>query len=102
MTETWSDQLRALSNDLATYPRRFEEQGFEVVLTRLSSTIAQFERAWSGSSLGYHASVYYANFQTPPTDAYFSREWGFLPAFSSDTHGEWHQYQQSDVIDSIT
>lgn len=101
MTETWADQLRALANDLATYPHRFEEQEFDAVLSGLSSTIEQFEHAWSGSPLGYHASVYYANFQTPPAGAHFSREWGFLPAITSDTHGDWQEYQQSDVIDSI-
>jgi hypothetical protein len=36
------------------------------------------ERAWSGSPAGYHAELYYRNFEAPPMDKRFNVEWGGL------------------------
>lgn len=57
--------------------------------------------ASSGSWLGYHSRVYYANFKTPPPGAVFSQEWGFMDSFSSGTRGEWREYRFDDVISAI-
>jgi hypothetical protein len=47
-------------------------------LTALRKAGEQAKRAWSGSNLGYHATVYYAGLETPPPGAQFSPEWGLL------------------------
>src|SRR6266487_4174254 len=33
-------------------------------------------KSWSGSFAGYHARLYYGNFETPTIDNQFSVEWG--------------------------
>jgi hypothetical protein len=36
----------------------------------------QAKRAWSGSSLGYHATVYFGDISPKPAGVHFSSEWG--------------------------
>ena len=37
------------------------------------------KRGWSGSNLGYHATVYYENLEPKPSG--FSSEWGLMDAY---------------------
>jgi predicted nucleotide-binding protein len=62
---------------------------------------SKVERAWSGSWLGYHSRVYYADFAPPPPGARFDPEWGSMPAFGNSTRGDWREYRYEDVIDAI-
>lgn len=57
--------------------------------------------AWSGSALGYHARVYYGDFDAVPPGAGFSSEWGFQDAFSNYTRGDWREYAHKDVVAEI-
>ena len=57
--------------------------------------------------MGYHATVYYKDFQPPPSSAKFSKERG-LSSFaigsanrSSNTSGDWVRFSSDDVIESI-
>jgi len=36
------------------------------------------ERSWSGSNIGYHSTVYFANLDPAPPEAQFTPEWGLL------------------------
>jgi hypothetical protein len=36
------------------------------------------KRAWSGSNIGYQASVYFADLQPASPEAQFSSEWGLM------------------------
>lgn len=83
------DEARALSQrevDLDTEP-----------LAALESAAEQVGKSWSQSSLGYQANVYYADFRVPPTEARFSREWGFQGSFHCTT-GDWRPYSYDDVV----
>lgn len=53
--------------------------------------------SWSGSSLGYHANVYYKDFQVPPPGAHFSMEWGLIDSMGLGTSGSWSEYVSRDV-----
>jgi hypothetical protein len=59
------------------------------------------ERAWSGSWLGYHSRVYYADFVSPPPGVRFDSESGGMHAFGNSTRGDWREYRYEDVIDAI-
>ena len=50
--------------------------------------------------MGYHSTVYYADFVVPPPGAHFDSEWGFLGQFQGTT-GDWREYQRDDVTDLI-
>jgi predicted nucleotide-binding protein len=60
-------------------------------------------RAFSGSWLGYHSKVYYADFVPPPPGANFSQEWGIqdMTYSSMGSRGSWRQYDPVDVKSRI-
>jgi predicted nucleotide-binding protein len=60
------------------------------------------ELSWSGSSLGYHARVYYSGFLTPPPGAHFNSEWGLLtPYMITGSTGDWKELASQEVIEEI-
>src|SRR5688572_26252126 len=62
----------------------------------------KLQNAWSGSSLGYHACVYYDDFEGPPPGAHFSSEWGMGDHWPIEgSTGEWREYRYSDIIELI-
>lgn len=70
-------------------------------LARLKTAANDVEQAWSGSSIGYHASVYYLDLATRPPGAHFSSEWGRIPSFVGGTTGEWREYRDEDILERI-
>ena len=62
----------------------------EKPLAALETAAESAGKASSGSWLGYHASIYYRDLQTPPPGAHFSVEWGGMhTGFSRGTTGDW-------------
>jgi predicted nucleotide-binding protein len=52
--------------------------------------------------MGYHASVYYDGFRSPPAGANFSPEWGLMETFAiEDTKGDWKEFNRDKVIEAI-
>ena len=47
-------------------------------LSAIRDVAEEARRAWSGSNLGYHATVYYAGLQPCPPHVQFNPEWGML------------------------
>ncbi|MDQ3761343.1 MAG: nucleotide-binding protein [Actinomycetota bacterium] len=93
------EQLRALAQRLSTAASQESEEAFSSV-RRLEDAAKKVARSWSGSSLGYHAVVYYRDFAQPPEGSNFSSEWG-LTSRISGTGGEWVEYRYSDVMTYI-
>lgn len=54
-------------------------------------------KAWSGSSIGYHANIYYEGLKPPPPGAMFDSEWGLKGAISTGTRGDWRIYDPDEV-----
>jgi predicted nucleotide-binding protein len=69
-------------------------------LKRLEDSAVAVEKVSSGSWLGYHARVYYANLAPPPPGAHFSLNSGLRAAFS-ETTGDWQEYSAEDVENEI-
>lgn len=57
-------------------------------------------QSWSGSSLGYHANVYFRDFAQPPAGDHFSVEWG-IDGGPFGSRGEWVEYNPDDVARAI-
>jgi predicted nucleotide-binding protein len=72
-------------------------------LQAIKRSATEVGRSFSGSWLGYHARVYYANFVPPPAGANFSQEWGIQDRTYSDlgSKGDWRQYDPLDVKSRI-
>ena len=89
------DELSQIVNQLTKYENHDSPE-----LDALEKAANRIGKSWSGSWLGYHSRVYYANFQPPPSGAVFRQEWGFLEGrrFSP---GDWVEYSPEDVVNSI-
>lgn len=61
----------------------------------------EISKSFSGSWFGYHSRVYYRDFNTPPSGAIFSAEWGLMDSFSMGSVGDWVEYQYDAVINYI-
>jgi predicted nucleotide-binding protein len=72
-------------------------------LQAIKKSATEVGRSFSGSWLGYHSRVYYANFEPPPPGANFSQEWGLKDLSYSDmgSRGEWRQFDPVDVKSRI-
>lgn len=97
-----SNELTQLASQLKVYE---DTQLPELdALENAANTVA---KSWSGSWLGYHSKIYYVGFQSPPSQAVFSREWGIPPKGPDDflglgSLGDWIEYDFDDVVAEIT
>lgn len=97
MTDAHEELLR-----IATH---LDELGNEAIrpdisapLEKIRQAVTTVEKAFSGSWIGYHAYVYYANLRPAPPGAQFSPEWGLMDRFTiDDTRGDWQQFSPDDV-----
>ena len=98
-----SQELSQVANQLSKY----EDYNLPELdaLEKAANTIG---KSWSGSWLGYHSRVYYADFQHPPPGAVFSQEWGFkfqrrpgVGSFGMGPSGDWIEYDFDEVVQLI-
>ena len=94
-------ELLDLADRLDTLVSAFEEAGYQGELRELVQAVAEVASAWSGSNIGYHSCVYYANLGVPPPGAHFSSEWGLDDAVGMGTRGDWRQFRYGDVKELI-
>jgi hypothetical protein len=95
-----SDELREIATSLLKLVTRAEDEAVLTPLDLLEKAASQAAKAWSGSSLGYHANVYYDDLQPPPPGAHFSQEWGLRGMFQGST-GTWREYSYEAVYQHI-
>lgn len=74
----------------------------EATLAALRSAASKVNAAWSGSNIGYHATVYYGRFEVPPAERQFSRDFGLsgLSMLGPDTRG-WVRRTHEEVVTHI-
>lgn len=96
-----ASRLREVAEGLASEAATFERAEITEPLAALEASAEEIAQAWSGSSLGYHSLVYNKGLLPPSPGERFNAEWGFLPAFSNSTRGDWIQHRFDDVIEAI-
>jgi predicted nucleotide-binding protein len=94
-------ELLAIASTLRDLGTQGDADEIVEPLRRLLAGAEAVGASWSGSLLGYHARVYYADFQKVPPGARWSKEWGFYPAFSNEGVGDWREYSSDEVIAHI-
>ena len=101
-TVTPTEELIEISTVLKNAAAGGEASEVVELLATVKASATEIGRAFSGSWLGYHSNVYYANFRPPPSGANFSQEWGLkdMP-YSDGSRGDWHQYDPVDVKERI-
>lgn len=97
-----SIELLELAGQLEAAVRKFRGE-YKETLKALTDAASEVHRSWSGSSLGYHALVYYENLASRPPGAQFSAEWGLrdMSLTSLGTVGSWCEYPAEVVKDAI-
>jgi predicted nucleotide-binding protein len=71
-------------------------------LDKLTDVCHRFEKAWSGSWIGYQSRVYYSHFDPAPDSARFSLEWGLTATTDNPTQGNWVEYTHDEVVRAIS
>ena len=95
------DELQDILRDLERLAVCVRQEDIQRPLKRLQEAAESVGQAWSRSWLGYHANVYYRNFQPPPPGIHFSGEWGLMESFSYDTSRDWVEYKVPEVTEAI-
>ena len=76
--------LFEIADRLAAVASAGREASVQTLLSALDAAADAVGQASSGSWLGYHSRIYYANFQEPLPGAHFSQEWGLMSAFDEE------------------
>ena len=80
----------------------FNEPKVAEAIDKLTDAIRDIAKAWSGSWLGYHANVYYKNFQSPKPGDHFSIEWGFYrDPLIEPMSDNWVEVTYQDILDEV-
>ncbi len=72
----------------------------EPKLNALIAAAEDLNQSFSGSWLGYHSRVYYADLKPAPPGAHFSQEWGLNGSFSMRSTGSWQEFAP-DVVERM-
>jgi predicted nucleotide-binding protein len=75
---TISQELSELSSAIVGELGKAQEPHLLKHMSALSDACDVAASAWSGSNLGYHATVYYAGIRPSPAGTIFSPEWGLM------------------------
>lgn len=75
----------------------FEKEPVKTIADRVQKALDDVDASASGSWFGYHANVYYRNFEAPPPGDTFSVEWGLMERMYEQTSGNWIPVRYEDV-----
>ncbi len=92
-----SEELFAIADRLAAAASSAEFSAAKDSLSKLEVVSQEAGLAFSGSWLGYHANVYYADLQPPPPGAHFSQEWGLEGGDFSPASGDWEENDPKEL-----
>ena len=96
-----TDELKSLAASLSEAASAAEKPDVKQPLDALKAAADDVGRSFSGSWLGYHARVYYADFAPPPPGARWSQEWGSNAISRQRSQGEWLEWGADAVEEAI-
>ena len=92
--------LARITEELAELWRHSQSTEIQEAIERLWSAAYSVDRSWSGSCIGYHANVYYQDFEPPPPGQSFSVEWG-ITGGTFGSPGKWAEQDPDHVQQMI-
>lgn len=96
MDDILDDVVRA-ARRCESAAHRFDEEPLLSILKALTTSVQQVGEAWSGSYIGYHASIYTKGLRPRAAGEHFDSEWGSVDAYASRTTGQWAEYTYDTV-----
>lgn len=88
--------LESLISDFKKKHQKFLEET-PALAEKIRNVCSTIERSWSGSFSGYHGSLYYGEFESPPLNRRFSVEWGTIHGLPEG----WRQRQPEEVMNIV-
>jgi predicted nucleotide-binding protein len=96
-----SEELFAAAVEFEKIAALGNEPEIRGTIQAIIDTCNKVHKAFSGSWLGYHASMYQRDLQAQP-GARFNSQWGLRDmSFMGGTSGQWAQYDRSEVRNTI-
>jgi hypothetical protein len=92
-----TDDLFEVASEADEAFARIRDERLQKPLLAIRKTCEEAKRAWSGSNIGYHATVYFEGLRPKPPDAQFSGEWGLM----LQPHPGWRIMDRQVVIDEL-
>src|SRR5437764_19642 len=99
---TIAEELFDIANATDEALKLLADDSVQRPLSEIRKVVEEAKRSWSGSNIGYHASVYYAGLQPSPPRAQFNAEWGLLdrwPTHQPDPG--WQIMDRQAVLDEL-
>lgn len=91
------EELFGLANKLDEAASSGESDNITQPTGALEEAANEVKRSFSGSWLGYHSRVYYADLSPAPPGANFSQEWGLKRLRTMGTLGDWLEFDPEVV-----
>jgi predicted nucleotide-binding protein len=102
MIATSTDELFEVADAAANLRARIRDEQLQNPLAAIHNSCEEAKRSWSGSNLGYHATVYYSDLQPKPPKVEFSPEWGLMERWGAHTPDRgWRTMDHQAVVDEI-
>jgi len=88
-----------LENEIEEFSKNIESdlKDYESDLQNIIEIIDKIRESWSGSWIGYHADLYYEDFERPTINVRFDSEWGLTRIEQPG----WKEKKYEDVVDFI-
>ncbi|UUO03459.1 hypothetical protein M4D79_10830 [Mycolicibacterium novocastrense] len=94
-TEKYIAELEDIAARMAALSSEAKADDLKRATEALDGVVDGVHKSWSGSNIGYHARVYYQDYQTPPPDDMFNKEWGLM--FGGEGRG-WVIHADDDEV----
>jgi predicted nucleotide-binding protein len=92
------EDLLAVSRDANDLIHKILDNDFWRQVESINKSVESVHRSWSGSNIGYHASVYYEGLLPKPAHVEFSREWGLMGRWGThQPDGGWQKMDDAVV-----
>jgi predicted nucleotide-binding protein len=97
-----TDDLFQVADDAGKALLLIRDDSIQKPLSDMSKACEEAKRAWSGSNIGYHATVYFEGIRPKPPEAQFSAEWGMMDRWPAhQPHPGWRIMDHQEVIDEL-
>ena len=98
-----SQELFALAEELEAAGAVPDLKASQKALDTLEAVADGVKRSFSGSWMGYHSHVYYADLEPTPPGAHFSQEWGMRDMYGSSlgSTGDWREFDAEEIKSHI-
>src|SRR5262245_17685430 len=99
---TLDQELTQIADKAARLLASVRSPTLQAVLEALERESRNVGRSWSGSNIGYHATIYFVDLMPPPTGTHFSAEWGLEDRWPvNQVHPGWREHDHKWVMEEI-